>query len=53
MVYADSTTAPGLVFKQALPAEFVVGVEGVVGRVGVAFEPEMGKEGRVWFERVE
>ncbi|KAG9236943.1 putative penicillin-binding protein [Amylocarpus encephaloides] len=53
MAYADSTTAPGMVFKQALPAEFAVGVDGVVGRVGVAFEPEMGREGRVWFERVE
>jgi hypothetical protein len=52
MLYLDSTQAPGLLFKQAVPAEFSIGADGVVGKFGIAAEPEMGKEGKVWFERI-
>jgi len=52
MVYIDSMTAPGLIFKEATPAEFSVGSDGVPKKFGLAAEPEMGVEGRIWFERV-
>lgn len=35
------------------PAEFVVGVDGKPQKVGIGYEEEMGKEGRIWFERVD
>ncbi|KAL2062947.1 hypothetical protein VTL71DRAFT_6019 [Oculimacula yallundae] len=52
MGYMDSKTAPGLVFKQAMAAEFTVGSSGKADRLGMALEEEMGKDGRIWFERV-
>ncbi|KAH9208370.1 putative penicillin-binding protein [Leptodontidium sp. 2 PMI_412] len=52
MALVDSTVAPGFVFKQAAAAEFRVGSDGVARSLGMAVEPEMGVEGRVWFERV-
>ncbi|CZT43085.1 uncharacterized protein RSE6_03071 [Rhynchosporium secalis] len=52
MAYVDSKVAPGLVFKQAMAAEFRVGSGGTVEKFGIALEPEMGTEGRIWFERV-
>lgn len=52
IVYTDSTTAPGSVHQDVMPAEFRVGGDGVVKNLGIAFESEMGKEGRIWFERV-
>ena len=52
MVYTDSTTAPGSVHQDVMPAEFRVGGDGVVKSLGIALASEMGKEGRIWFERV-
>jgi hypothetical protein len=52
MCHLDSAKAPGTLFKQAIPGEFIVGADGVVQKFGIAAEPEMGKEGRIWFERV-
>lgn len=52
MAYMDSMDAPGLIFKQALPAEFRIGSDGKPSAVGVGFEPDMGKDGRIWFERI-
>jgi hypothetical protein len=52
MCHLDSTKAPGKAFKQAIPGEFMVGADGVVQKFGIAAEPEMGKEGRIWFERI-
>lgn len=34
------------------PAEFVVGADSKPQKVGIGYEEEMGKEGRIWFERV-
>jgi hypothetical protein len=50
MGYLDSSTAPGLLFREAFPAEFVVGSDGVVRELGLALEEEMGE--MIWFERV-
>jgi hypothetical protein len=52
MAYADSTEAPGLMFKEAAPAEFKVTSDGISKYFGLAAEPEMGKDGRIWFERI-
>lgn len=52
MVYADSTESPGQVFKTASPAEFKVASDGIAKYFGLAAEPEMGVDGRIWFERV-
>jgi hypothetical protein len=52
MAYADSTVAPGLIFKEAAPAEFKVASDGISKYFGLAAEPEMGKGGRIWFERI-
>ncbi|KAI9051163.1 hypothetical protein LZ554_005265 [Drepanopeziza brunnea f. sp. 'monogermtubi'] len=52
MAHIDSTTAPGLISRQAVAAEFKVGSDGVASGFGIAIEPEMGLEGRIWFERV-
>lgn len=52
MTYADSPEAPGIEFKVAAPAEFKVGPDGVSKAFGLAAEPEMGPQGRIWFERV-
>lgn len=53
MAYVDSTTAPGLIFKEKVAAEFKVGVDGKAERFGIAVEEEMGVDGRMWFERIE
>lgn len=50
--YMDSAVAPRSIFKSALPAEFKVGSDGTTKLLGIATEPEMGPEGRIWFERV-
>lgn len=52
LAHIDSATAPGLVFKQATAAEFVLGSDGVVRRFGIAGESEMGREARIWFDRL-
>jgi len=52
MAYADSTESPGQVFKTASPAEFKVASDGIAKYFGLAAEPEMGVDGRIWFERV-
>jgi hypothetical protein len=52
MCYLDSTRAPGLIFKSAIPSEFIVGADGIARKFGIAAEEEMGKEGRIWFERI-
>lgn len=52
LAYRDSRTAPGGVYRAVGKAEFVLGSEGVPGKLGVALEGEMGVEGRIWFERV-
>lgn len=52
MAYVDSLTAPGLVFKVALPAEFRIGSDGLPSAFGAAVEERMGKDGRIWFDRV-
>lgn len=33
------------------PAEFVIGADGKPQRLGIGYEEEMGKEGRIWFAR--
>lgn len=48
----DSATAPGLVLKEATAVEFVLGADGVVRRFGIAADSEMGREGRIWFDRI-
>jgi hypothetical protein len=52
MAYLDSTLAPGLVFKEAAPAEFVVSSDGVSKSFGIAAEPGMGPEARIQFARI-
>ena len=51
MAYIDSTTAPGLVFREAVPAEFKVGSDGVSKSFGIIAEPEMNGE-KIWFDRM-
>lgn len=48
--YIDSDKAPGAIFKGAVPAEFTVGSDGKTKALGMGTEPEMGPEGRIWFE---
>ncbi len=52
IAYVDSSTAPGLIFREAVAAEFVIGSNGVAKKFGLAAEPEMGLEGRIWFDRI-
>jgi hypothetical protein len=52
MAYMDSTTAPGLIFKEATPAEFKVGADGISQVFGINAEPEMGPKGRISFQRI-
>ena len=52
MAYIDSTLAPGLVFKEATPAEFVVGGDGVSKSFGIAPQPEMAEVARIHFTRI-
>jgi hypothetical protein len=52
MAYIDSTLAPGLVFKEAVPAEFVVGSNGVSKSFGIATQPEMAEVARIHFTRI-
>ncbi len=52
MAYVDSTTAPGLISKEAVPAEFKVGSDGIAKDFGIVAEPEMGFEKRIWFDRL-
>jgi len=52
MAYGDSTEAPGTAFKAAAPAEFKVSADGISKTFGLAAEPEMGPNGRIWFERI-
>lgn len=52
MAYADSLTAPGLVFREAVPAEFKVGGDGVSSSFGIMVEPRMGMDSRIWFDRI-
>jgi hypothetical protein len=51
MFYADSLTAPGLIFKDAGPAEFKVGGDGISKAFGMLAEPSMGLE-KIWFDRI-
>jgi len=51
MTFIDSATAPGLIFKEARPAEFVVGSDGISKKFGIAAEPSMGIDKKIWFER--
>ncbi|RDW94512.1 hypothetical protein BP5796_00275 [Coleophoma crateriformis] len=48
----DSSVAPGSLFKEAVAAEFRIGSDGVPVEFGLAAEPMMGKEGRIWFKRI-
>lgn len=48
----DSVAAPGHIFKERFPAEFVVGADGRPEKFGVRIEPSLGDE-KIWFERVE
>jgi hypothetical protein len=50
--YIDSDKAPGAIFRGAVRAEFTVGSDGKAKALGMATEPEMGPEGRIWFERI-
>ncbi|TAQ87178.1 hypothetical protein B7494_g4491 [Chlorociboria aeruginascens] len=52
MAYIDSSTAPGSVFKHAAPAEFRIASDGTPNAFGVMAEPQMGIEGRIWFDRI-
>jgi hypothetical protein len=52
LAHIDSKTAPGLIFKSAAPAEFVIGSDGTPKSFGFAAAEEMGPEGRIWFERI-
>lgn len=53
MVDFEPLEAPSMVSKLYAPAEFRIDAEGKVGRFGVGFEPELGREGLIWFVRVE
>jgi hypothetical protein len=52
MAYVDSLTAPGLIFKEAVPAEFKVGGDGISNSFGIMAEVGMGPDSRIWFDRV-
>jgi hypothetical protein len=52
MAYLDSSTAPGLIFKAAFPAEFVLGSDGVVKKLGIVPEETMEGVEKIWFDRV-
>lgn len=52
MAYVDSLTAPGLVFREAVPAEFKVGADGVSNSFGILAAYEMGPNSRIWFDRI-
>lgn len=45
--------APSVVAPLFAPVEFRIDVKGTVERVGVGFEGELGREGLIWFVRVE
>ena len=51
MVYVDSMTAPGFIFRDPVPAEFKVGADGVSKAFGILAEIEMGLDSRIWFDR--
>lgn len=52
IAYVDSTTAPGtLLFRHALPAQFVIGADGNPARFGARMEETMGEE-LIWFDRI-
>ncbi|KUJ20474.1 beta-lactamase/transpeptidase-like protein [Mollisia scopiformis] len=53
MAYMDSMTVPGSIYQNAVAAEFVIGPDGVARKFGIAEEPSMGPNGRVWFDRVD
>lgn len=52
MAYIDSATAPGLVFKKAVPAEFKIGADGISKSFGILLEEAMGSEKKIWFNRM-
>lgn len=52
LAHVDSLAAPGLIFKEAAPAEFKVGADGVASSFGILAEPEMGPLSRIWFHRI-
>jgi hypothetical protein len=52
MAYVDSSTAPGLIFKAAVPAGFKIGSDGAPKAFGIAAEEKMGKDGRIWFDKI-
>lgn len=53
MAYMDSRTVPNSIYQNAVAAEFIIGPDGVARKFGIAEEPSMGPNGRVWFERVD
>jgi hypothetical protein len=52
IAYIDSLTAPGLIFREAAPAVFRVGADGISNSFGILAEPEMGMDSRIWFDRL-
>jgi hypothetical protein len=52
IIHSEHEGDLGAFAPNVYPAEFVIGVDGKPRKVGVGYEEEMGKEGRIWFERV-
>lgn len=52
IIYSSHHGDLGAFAPSVYPAEFAIGADGKPARLGIGYEEEMGKEGRIWFERV-
>jgi hypothetical protein len=52
IIHAEHHSDLGALVPTVYPAEFVLGSDGSPKKVGIGYEEEMGKDGRIWFERV-
>lgn len=52
IIHAEHHSDLGAFVPNVYPAEFVLGSDGSPKKVGIGYEEEMGKDGRIWFERV-
>ena len=52
IIHAEHHGDLGAFLPTVYPAEFVLGSDGSPKKVGIGYEEEMGKDGRIWFERV-
>lgn len=53
MAKMDSRTVPNSIYQNAVAAEFVIGPDGLARKFGIAEEPSMGPNARIWFDRVD